>query len=69
MGVPYSKDILERLKRKGTLHIDDIYAYLIKKYRIAKKRQKKFKTNIKTNYLYKLIEDNKIAKVGHKYIK
>ncbi len=58
----YSNDILELIEKKGSLHRDDLYKSLIIKYNIAKKNQKKFKNNVYSNYLSKLISNKLIAK-------
>ena len=60
----WDKDILESLEKKGNLHRDDIYAILIKKHNIAKKKQKDFKQNIYINYLSKLVRDKLVVRTG-----
>lgn len=59
----YKNEILELLE-KGSMHRDDIYHSLIKKHNIAKKEQKKFKTNLYVNYITKLIKERLVVKSG-----
>lgn len=64
MSKKYESDIVEMIRRKGSLHVEDIYKALIKKNKIAKKNQKREKTNIYVNNLQKLVKKKLISKTG-----
>ena len=58
------KSVLEFIEKKKSFTKDEISNFLISKYKIGKKNQRKFKTQLYINYLSKLTRDKIISRIG-----